>query len=268
MVYEDDVLQFISDEEGRIRYKAVVGNTPADFAYDYFIKDHLGNVRMVLTDEQQQDVYPATTLENVTYNSGTAVATESKFYTIDNTKIVDASTVTGLPAYQNNNGNPPYNNNPNSNATANSARIYKLNATTNTVANKTGLGIVLKVMAGDNINIFGKSYHKKPTSGYTSPTNNLLVADIINAFAGTSIITAKRVTGTDITGQPGFPTTTGGLLNNPPAQTSSMPRAAINWIVFDEQFKWVSGGFDMVGTAIKTTGTLKNHDLTKCQIVE
>ena len=28
---------------------------------------------MVLTEEQQQDIYPATTLENVSYNGGQAV---------------------------------------------------------------------------------------------------------------------------------------------------------------------------------------------------
>ncbi len=31
--------------------------------YDYFEKDHLGNVRTMLTDQKQQDVYPAATLE-------------------------------------------------------------------------------------------------------------------------------------------------------------------------------------------------------------
>lgn len=44
-VYQNDTLQFFGTTEGRAR---PVGNL---FAYDYFLKDHLGNVRMVITDD-------------------------------------------------------------------------------------------------------------------------------------------------------------------------------------------------------------------------
>ena len=260
--YVNDTLQFIAHEEGRIRPKTL-GNTANGFVYDYFIKDHLGNVRMVLTDEIKQDTYPAATLENVTYNGGTAVSVEDDYYSVDASKVVNQSVATSIPVYQNNNGNPPYNNNPFSNTTANSARLYQLNATTNTNANKNGLGIVLKVMAGDNINIFGKSYHKKPTgSGYTLSTNSIIVSELINAFASSGLVSSKGITGSGITGQAGFPTTMNGLIGSQPGQTSSTPKAAINWIIFDEQFKYVTGGFDMVGTAVNTNGTLKNHNLS------
>jgi len=40
-----DKFQLAAHEEGRIRKK-----DDGTFAYDYFLKDHLGNVRMVLTD--------------------------------------------------------------------------------------------------------------------------------------------------------------------------------------------------------------------------
>jgi RHS repeat-associated protein len=227
------------------------------FNYDYMLKDHLGNVRVVLTEEQQQDIYPAATLENLTFNGGTAITNESPYYNIDNTKIVTQATAAGIPVYQNNNGIT--NNNPYSNTAVNSARLYQLNATTNTVANKNGLGIVLKVMAGDNLNIFGKSYHKKPTAGYTLASSPLAVIDLMNLFAGAPALSGKGITGTQITGQSGFPTSVTTLLNNQPSQTTTTPRASINWIILDEQFKYVSGGFDMVGTATTATGTYKNH---------
>ena len=57
-VYENNVLQFIGHEEGRLRFETE-NNT---LQYDYMLKDHLGNVRMVLTEEQKQDQYPAATM--------------------------------------------------------------------------------------------------------------------------------------------------------------------------------------------------------------
>jgi RHS repeat-associated protein len=46
LVYQNDVLQLIMQEEGRIR---IVGTT--GYVFDYFLKDHLGNTRMVITDD-------------------------------------------------------------------------------------------------------------------------------------------------------------------------------------------------------------------------
>ncbi len=44
-VYQNDTLQFFGTTEGRAR------PTGAAFVYDYFLKDHLGNTRMVITDD-------------------------------------------------------------------------------------------------------------------------------------------------------------------------------------------------------------------------
>ncbi len=60
---KNDVLQFMPMEEGRIRPLRDANGAITSFTFDYFIKDHLGNVRMVLTEEQKQDFYPAATLE-------------------------------------------------------------------------------------------------------------------------------------------------------------------------------------------------------------
>jgi hypothetical protein len=72
-VYENDQLQFVAHEEGRIRFNVTVifstcshGCDPVPVQswnikplFDYFVKDHLGNVRMVLTDQKQTDYYQA-----------------------------------------------------------------------------------------------------------------------------------------------------------------------------------------------------------------
>jgi RHS repeat-associated protein len=96
--------------------------------------------------------------------------------------------------------------------------------------------------------------------GYSSPVNSMAVSEIIGALAGTALISSKGVTGSQISGQTGFPTTVNGLIGNQPAQTSATPKAGINWIVLDEQFKYFRGGFDMVGTAVNSAGTFKIHD--------
>ncbi|MCX6313617.1 MAG: hypothetical protein NTX08_02635 [Sphingobacteriales bacterium] len=259
LVYQNDTLQFIGHEEGRIRFKPSIGSIPATFEYDYFLKDHLGNVRMVLTEEQQVDNYPATTLENAPFNGGTAINIENLFYNIDISKIVDQSIATGMPSYQNT--NVVFNNNLYSNTGANSTRLYLLNATNNTVQDKNGLGIVLKVMAGDAIDIYGKSFHKKPVAGYSLPTNPLSVLDLLNLLAASPVVSPKVITGAQILGMPGFPSNVTNLLNNQPQQNTNMPRASINWVILDEQFKYVSGGFDMVkeSTPSDINGSYKDH---------
>jgi hypothetical protein len=107
----------------------LVNDQPTGFNYDYFIKDHLGNTRMVLTDEQEKDVYPAATLEGIFSDAGTAVGHEKSFYTINTDNIVDKSLADGITDYQNNNGiaNPyPAGNSGNANVDNNSAKLYKL----------------------------------------------------------------------------------------------------------------------------------------------
>ena len=150
-------LQFASHEEGRLRalYNNVASPTTiTGLEYDYFIKDHLGNVRMVLTEEIKKDKYPVASFEDAKVN------TEDDYYTIDHSKIVLGSSVTGLSTYYNDNG---IGNNPSDPTfeAANSTELYKLKST----ENKTGLGITLKVMAGDKIDIHGKSYYFENNTG-------------------------------------------------------------------------------------------------------
>jgi len=249
------VLQFIPHEEGRFR---PVSNSPfGGWGADYFIKDHLGNVRMVLTDEIKQDVYPAATLEGDITNSSSAAYVENQYYNINGNAIVNNPA--SLPnTYANNNGNPPYNNNPNSNTTATSAKMYKLNGAT---GDKTGLGITLKVMAGDNVDIRGKSFwHNNGTVTNNYPiTNNIL--DFLTAFAGTSAVSSASHSGVTGALLNNTPTTTSGLnswLSNLPSPTNK-PKAYINWILFDEQFKPVTTGSSSGFDGVDIADQIKSH---------
>jgi RHS repeat-associated protein len=270
MVYQNDTLQFISHEEGRIRYKAI-GNS---FQYDYMIKDHLGNVRVVLTEEQQTNIYPAATLEG-TYDASTnsMVNTEKQFYRIDNTKIISessiaswvspAETVANTKLYYNNNGNPPANTNYPAGCTPlqtdGSTKVYKLNAT----ANKTGLEFIIKVMAGDKIDILGKSYFLNTTTVNNANSTSLdllsLMTNLLlspgNAVAGKGLTAATL--NTINTGQ--VPTS---FFRGANGETTTIPKAYINYIFLDEQFKYAGGNFSRVGSS----GTVKNHWNTDVQL--
>ncbi len=270
-VYENNKLQFLGQEEGRIRALCNNASSPAtvsSFAYDYFLKDHLGNVRMVLTDEQPIIYYPAATVEG-TYDVSTnsMVNYEKRFYRIDNTKIIPESsiaswvspteTVANTKLYYNNNGNPPANTSYPIGCTpvqtAGSNNVYKLNAT----ANRTGLEFMIKVMAGDKVDIFGKSYYLN-TSAITNANSTPL--DVL------SLMTNLLLTPSNPASVKGFSasqlnTVNSGIIptsffrgsNNEAATT--IPKAYINYIFFDDQFKYAGGGASRVGS----NGIVKDH---------
>jgi RHS repeat-associated protein len=269
-IYENDVLQFISHEEGRIRITDIaifpypcMPPQPGQIAIcpppliqliwvcDYMIKDHLGNVRMVLTDEVKVDKYPVASLEDAKRTS-----IEKNYYDIQEANVVSKTAATGIPDYTNDNG---IGNNPDDYqfSNANSNKLYKLNSNTA----KTGLGITLKVMAGDKIDVFGKSYYIANNPGPGS--NNLIpVLNLLNGFLnapGASVITTTHgaVTNTTLNTAAGTAGIT-SMVNQQNAQSGAAPnkpRAFINVIFFDEQFKATEFKISMVGTASQ----LKDH---------
>ena len=144
-MYENNVLQFFAHEEGRIRKK------DNDYVFDYFLKDHLGNIRMVLTDEHQTDAYPPASLETANLN------TEKLIYDIpDNSSVrVPKNTVTGYPSDTYTNPND---------------YIQRLNGN----GTKIGTSKVLKVMSGDKINVKVSSWYKLNSAGPGMPVSSLL----------------------------------------------------------------------------------------------
>jgi hypothetical protein len=237
--YQADALQFIATEEGRARPAA----QDDVMYYDYFEKDHLGNVRVVLTDEKAQNIYPAATLEGNINQDGSpnAIYKEKDYYTV-NSSVVNSPS--GMPAYQNN-ANGIQNNNLNSVGTDNSQKVCKLTATSSTVA--TGLNITVKVMSGDFIDIFGKSYW---TQGNTSGGNvNLPLADIIAGMLGApkGIAASHAASFTGLTSGANATTIPSSFLTRNIQNGDTKPMAYINYILFDEQFQYVAGGFSRVG---------------------
>jgi RHS repeat-associated protein len=166
------------------------------------------------------------------------------------------------PAMVNNNY-PPYNNNPNSQATANSEKVYKLQASSN--GGVTGLGMSVKVMAGDRIDIFAKSYWAEANSG--SSNYAVPVLDILNRLLGapTGAASGKGATGSGLNGIAGINSAVGTILGHQDRDDnggSTNPRAYVNWILFDDNFKMIKGYFERVNE----NGGILGHALTNIEV--
>jgi RHS repeat-associated protein len=234
-----DKLQFLAQEEGRIRAlynNATQPNLLTGFAYDYMIKDHLGNVRMLLTDEEKQDAYPPATMEVA------SLAEENKYYG-------------GLPT--NPVAKPSFFNDPMYTTSVKVARLKN-----ESDSQKIGPNMLLKVMAGDSYNI-------RVASGWSSgvnPVNNS--SNVIeNLFSLLTSGLASTSGGKATVGE--LTNTSSGINNaitnivNGQSSAGGRPRAYINWILFDEQFKVVtnSSSSEQVGISGVTTIHIKS-DLT------
>jgi len=224
-----DTLLLINQEEGRIRVASDTtgGQTKTAFKYDYFIKDHLGNIRMMLTDEQQTDRYPAATMEPG------AAATENLFYSkVDNTR-------TGLP--------PGY---PSDTTTNPNNYVARLNG--GTAGPKIGPGMTLKVMAGDQFSIRASSWYRLNGASPQPPNNPLpdLLAALISGIGSLpggghpspAVLQANSTPLSDNISE--------FLSDMDPSINSTRPQAFVNWVLFDEQFNYVaeSSGFEQVGS--------------------
>jgi RHS repeat-associated protein len=226
-------LLFIGHEEGRIRFEdasnAICPAQPARFFYDYFLKDHLGNVRMVLTEQAEKRCYISATVEDATW------ASESALYDIVDSRRELKSNTEGTSGY------PSFGN-----------KFYRTNGAV--TSEKTGLGIVLKVMKGDQVTIMAESYYNLPGGNAGAPLT-MAASDLFNALVGSSgFPVAKGLTGGDVYTILNNPANANTFINSHNAPTNRA-KAAVNWVLFDEQMRFVAGDYDEV----QTGGGYKNH---------
>jgi RHS repeat-associated protein len=225
--YDDNELQFISHEEGRFRRKPEETITlanggsytwPAYFVSDYFIKDHLGNVRAIYTNELGTDNYPAATMEEA--NAGL----EDQFYM--NLNSTRSDLVDGYPATDPNNH-----------------KVAKVGGN----SSKVGPGIMLKVMAGDWMDIMVSSWYK--TAAGTTPDAPEPITDLVNQLS-TAIqqVTGGKLTSSQLLSSGSFNSEIGQFLSYHDHYDPNKPKAYLNWLLFDEQFHVVgsSSAYDQV----------------------
>jgi RHS repeat-associated protein len=181
----------------------------------YLLKDHLGNVRVVITEEQKVDPYPAATMEVA------QTATEESIYTGLNTTREDKSV--GYPV---------------DNTTTPNDKVAKVNGS----GNKIGPSITLKVMAGDKFNVKVSSWYKTNGAPINNPTTPIL-QDLISGFlggVGGAISSSHGTTTTTQIQNSGVLTPNINNFLSTQVNDPTRPKAYLNWILFDEQFNFVS----------------------------
>ncbi len=208
-------LQLIGHEEGRIRFKPDDGINIASFQYDYFVKDHLGNVRAVLTEElQPAAIYKASMeLDKREFE----LALFSNVYETEADKPTSPS-----PGFDSDGTN------------AKVSRLYNVAGTDK----RMGPALLLKVMAGDKINarVFGwYAATGMDNTVYTGNPN--LINSIINMLGGGLMNAGVKGSYSELLNPSGvlnIPVTS--FLNDPDRPyTNTRPKAYLNWVMLDEQ---------------------------------
>jgi len=174
---------------------------------------------------EKTDPYPVASLEAASLNQ------EKLYYNIpdDASTRVHKNTIAGYP-------NDSYTN-PND-------YIHKLNGN----GTKVGTSIVLKVMSGDKVNIHAKSWYRLNGATPGSPVSPL--SDLIAALAGgVAQSAAGKYTASELIGNGSLSPGMTDMLNTQ-TYSSTKPKAYVNWVLFDEQLKYVGAGsgFDQVGS--------------------
>ncbi len=231
-IYENtsgtDVLQFVSHEQGRV----VPDNTPGvprPWEYQYFLKDHLGNVRVTFSEKKVTSEYKAT-LE-------------------DNTQSTEMATFRNYSR----NSFSLYNH------TAGGTYSQLLNASSTN--GLVGLAKSFAVNPGDVFDLEAYAKYEAPTtngSGVSSLLTKLLTA--FNISAGGSIplegAQANAAFNSLFSGGPFVGSASA------PYEDASAPRAYLNYILFDENFVLKDFGFDQISIGAKQVGVtpIVQHD--------
>lgn len=212
IIYENNVLKFFGQEEGRIRDKKDASGAHAEYVYDYFLKDHLGNVRMTLTDDLQMDSYPSVTFEDANTTN------EQVYY-----ENANASRIARPGAFT-----------VNSNS-SDKVQLLSKNATS------MGAGKLLKVMYGDRIHAKVDYYipDVSTDNGNADGLNALLtqLGTLLNSAAAPAAIKGNASAVTSALNNQGIFT---GFMGTQVGSEGSTPKAYLNILFFDDQFKFVS----------------------------
>ena len=200
------------------------GNPNKWGVWDYFIKDNLSNTRLVLTEEyhEQQMLCSMELTPQVRKDEEEATFGNATNNEVANTRFA----TTSLPWQP-------------------SAQVSKLIFVSPGVTPATTIGpnAILKVMAGDELFGTAKYYYQNTVA--SNNDNGAIISNIANSLSGFLQSNPGVNGGVKDNISSTFLSSSGGPLqpflsgNNPNPAASTTPKAFINYIFFDEQFRYV-----------------------------
>ena len=205
-------------EEGRVR-----SNSGGSHTYDYFLKDHLGNIRVVLSSDATQPAsdYPAASMEIATS------ATETTFYS--NLDKVRNFTPVGFTSLKKN------------------EKVAHLKGTD---PNKQiGPSITVKVNSGDKVSLTAQSFYPDNSGSQRTGLAETALSQLVSAMINPAGLNAKgKAIATERLKAQGFEGDAGyrGMMNKLPnsdyANENDRPKAFMVWMLFDNEMRLVKTG--------------------------
>lgn len=233
-IYKQNILQYILNNEGRTRPIPIEdggnpGNFTTKFVYDYFIKDHLGNVRSTVTAKPLDGVYLAR------HEISSANIEQLVFDNIPNVRA----------------------NKPGSTA-INDGMAARLDG--NIPSQRVGTAIMLQTMPGDRFNISADAYYEGEYQQQDEGSTEDLVSSLMSALTGGSTYAGIPVaelpdnvrTITTALNSPGLLGGLDNLLNS--NYNPNAPKAHLNFLFFNDKLELVPGNSGSIQVPVNPMG--------------
>lgn len=238
-VYRNDTLEFYQHPEGRARYDTTqTTGEVTKVEFDYFLKDHLGNVRMVLTEKKDSTKYEPLTFEDTNIAKQDEVWENKTGGSID----VSSSRIARPGAFGTSGDNGNY-----------TMLVRKS-------LGAIGAGKLLKVMAGDRIHARVEYFYTVANANNTGADGiSSLLANLATMIAGSAQTTAAmKDASSSIVSALNGNTSLASLLNtsNNTSGSNNAPKAYLNILFFDDQFRYDASA--SLVEAIKYSPNTKN----------
>jgi RHS repeat-associated protein len=251
--YENNVLQFFPHAEG------YVTNKDGAYSYAFNYTDHLGNVRLTYTGKQdpQTDV--------ATLEAANQVSESSKFLRYNQVRLVSS------PLFDHTNDNKrPFSNtmlakgsldvNTRLARPSDFGNAIRLSGSAN---EKTGLVKSLAVVPGDTIDmaVYAKYVDLNKDNWSTA------LAMLLNGIATGTAPAGTVIDGTGYSTSGATPFAFTGL-NNTSNSDGTGPKAYLNYLVFDKDFKLIpaKSGYQRLSSAAKENGQNIAHELLSASV--